>query len=80
MAKELKMMSVKELSDLKHVAQELADKYSSQLSVYGISDINLYIQNLSPQEKEVLSERMKAIRLVEKLDKMIEKKISEYYD
>lgn len=80
MAKDLKMMSVKELSDLKHVVQELADKYSSQLSVYGISDINLYIQNLSPQEKEVLSERMKAIRLVEKLDKMIEKKISEYYD
>ena len=51
MAKDLKMMSVKELSDLKHVVQELADKYSSQLSVYGISDINLYIQNLSPQEK-----------------------------
>ena len=80
MGKELKMMSLKELSELKRSVQEIADKYSKQLITYGISDIDTYIRNLNENEKIILDERVKAVKLIEKIDKMIEKKISEYYD
>ena len=80
MAKELKMMSIKELTELKHTVQELIDNYSKQLITYGISDINTYLNQLNQEEKRLLDERLKAIQLVNKIDKMIEKKISEYYD
>lgn len=80
MAKELKMMSIKELTEFKHTVQELIDNYSKQLITYGISDINTYLNQLNQEEKRLLDERLKAIQLINKIDKMIEKKISEYYD
>ena len=73
-------MSIKELTDFKHAAQEMADKYSKQLVTYGISDINTYVSNLDEREKKLLDERIKIVKLLEKIDKVIEKKLSEYYD
>lgn len=80
MAKELKMMSFKELNELKEATQLLADKYSKQLLTHGISDTEAYLNNLTESQRDILEKRIKMVKLLSKIDKVIEDKISVYYD
>lgn len=80
MSKELKMMNLKELNDLKIVASNLAEQYSKQLLTHGISNTEEYVNKLTDSQKLILEKRMKLIQLLSKLDNLIEEKISVYYD
>jgi hypothetical protein len=80
MAKELKMMSVKELYDLKEVVFSLSEKYSKQLLTNGMSDVEDYLSRLNERERSILDKRMKLVHLGEKIDNLIEEKIETYYD
>ncbi len=80
MAKELKLMSIKELCDLRKGVEYISDKYSKQLLTYGISDMENYISNLNEYERSILEKRMKLVKLCNKIDGLIEEKISVYYD
>ena len=80
MAKELKLMSVKELYDLKEVVFSLSEKYSKQLLTNGMSDVEDYLSRLNERERSILDKRMKLVHLGEKIDNLIEEKIETYYD
>ena len=80
MGKELKMMSIKELCDLRKGVEYLSDKYSKQLLTHGISNIENYVSKLNEHERSILEKRMKLVKLCNKIDDLIEDKISIYYD
>lgn len=80
MAKELKMMSLKELNELKYSIKDISENYAKQLLTHGISDTEFFYNNLTENEKIMLDKRLKLIKLLSKIDSVIEEKISFYYD
>lgn len=80
MAKELKLMGFKELNELKESVQKLCEQYSKQLLTYGISDTETYVNNLTDGQRAILEKRMRLVKLLSKIDSVIEEKISFYYD
>lgn len=80
MAKELKMMSLKELNELKTSIQLISEQYAKQLLTHGITDTEVYLNKLDSHQRELLEKRLKLVKLLSKVDNVIEEKISFYYD
>lgn len=77
--KELSEMTIHELHEMKVIVYDLSEKYSRQLDKYKGCDFDTYIKTLTPYEKELLDKRLKARKLYELIEKLIEEKVNEYY-
>lgn len=78
--KSLDKMKLTELYELKHIVMEYSEENARFVSSYSTNGMIDRMVKLSQIEQKFVENKIKADKLIDKINKLIEEKIIKYYD
>lgn len=76
--KKLNEMSLAELYQVREIVNSVSERYAQKLTTYGIMNQDVMLEKMSLVEARDFTRRSELMKIVNKIDKLIDEKINFY--